>query len=234
MDTSFVMSFNKVLETPVDINIGDVDICRERLLAEALCSMASVRDSITGFPALRDAADDMVTFLQSLHSQTNNHRRLDSESLKQLRHMLLRLPNQFIPVLNAHPAAMLLMAHLHAIVVFIEPMKVSSCAGFYSLHAAPIQAFYEEIHMRADLESRSSGTTEYSDQYQRALKQMGFPIRVIRAFRWKLSQGQQGLVETEASVPRFRSNTLSGGQQTSMLQTMEDFPVGLWHNFVCN
>lgn len=230
VEISSRLSFDNLFTSQVDMNIAQLGVSREGLLAEALCSMASVRDSITGFPALREAADDLVKLLRTLKCQINDNNRLEPELVEPLRLMLVRLPNQFIPALNAHPATMLLMAHMHATVLFIDPMKASSCAGFYSLHAAPIQAFYEEISMRADIESRSS---EMNWGYIQALPMMEIPIKVVRAFQWTLNQGQQATDTTPTSHPLLRSNTLSGPQRMSMLQILEDFPVGLWQNFMC-
>ncbi|KAG9240343.1 hypothetical protein BJ878DRAFT_526633 [Calycina marina] len=183
VERSFGTLFDTLLSAPTNNDLNHHLFSREFLLNEVLCSLESLRDSITGLPALLDAIDSLVT-LHNAQSEIQDNSHLQPESLKPLKLMLFRLPIQFIPIINTHPAIMLFMAHLHVVVLFIQPLADQNHAGFYSLNVAPIQAFYEEITLRVDIERR---TGETSSRYEDALMLIEFHLTAIRAFQWMLN-----------------------------------------------
>jgi len=226
IEGSSAIPFNTLL-TDIDVDHGVFS--RQSLLIDALCSLMTLRYSITDSPALLDAVDNLIIFLQSVQHEIEDDNPMAPKDLKSLRHMLFHFPTEFIPTLHSDPAVLVLMAHLHAVVLFIEPMTDENCTAFYSLHTAPIQAFYEEMSLRAEAESRS-GKIGYG--YTQALRFMEFPLKAVRAFRWTFNHCEHGYDHAHSRCTNFGSNTLLGSEQMSMLQILEDFPVGLWYNFI--
>ena len=152
------------------------------------------------------------------------------ERTRPLRNLLFWFPTRFVPILNTHPAIMLLMAHTHAVALFIEPVTNAESAYFRSLNIGPIEAFCEEFKLRDEIK-KLSGETD--GVYQAALSLMAFPLEAVADFRARL-----GFV-ADAEAPEMLlgdiSRNLEKGKghtckhKTSVLRVLENFPVGLWH-----
>jgi len=200
-------------------------IPREAQIDEALQSLVDLRILSAKLPWLFSAINELYTFLESMKDISDfedSHRR--SARLQPLKAMLFWFPNRFIHSLNTHPAVMILMAHLHATALFIDPVSDNKSANFRSINAAPIQAFYEEISMRADIEIQSG---QSDGLYMSAVPLMGFPCRTKAAF--KCSNFYDDTDHSSAANMVLMPCPAGKYQKLSMLQILEDFPVGLWH-----
>jgi hypothetical protein len=79
---------------------------------------------------------------------------------------------------------MLLMAHVHACALFIEPAEESDSAYFRRLNLSPIQAFFEEFSIRAELELKAG---QAGGRYQKALALLEFPLKADAHFQDRLN-----------------------------------------------
>jgi hypothetical protein len=218
------VSFENRLRTQTQIWPCQCFIDREALIDEALRSLVSLQAYVAEFPPVSGAIDELVSFLKDMKDPLDpSDTILRSKRLKPLRDMLFWFPSRYLPNLNAHPSVMLLMAHMHAIALFIEPVTDDDSAHFRSVNAAPIQAFYEEFSMRAGIETQNG---EGERRYNNALALMEFPLRAVAYFHCLLNNhcGQSfGNLDSIWGTLRRRSSM-------SILQILEGFPVGLWHN----
>lgn len=198
------------------------------LLQECLWSLGAIRPSLTAPSELCSAFDRLASYVDFVHNaEYADPLPTRAELLAPLRSMLFWFPCRFLPMLHAGPNVMLLIAHLHAIALLVDPAQDSETAHFRRLNVAPIQSFHEEFSMRAALEVRTSGNR---GQYNRALKLMDFPLNAVATFERRLLQfgsGQQGIQfgEIKAGV-----GWVNYEGSLSTLKILENFPVGLWHN----
>lgn len=170
----------------------------------------------------------MLTFVggtKNLIDLTDSN--LRSERLKPFKDMLFWFPTRFIHSLNTHPSVMLLMAHLHAIALFIDPVINGNSADFRSLNAAPIEEFYEEFCLRSEIEMKAG---EKDGPFTAALTLMEFPIRAVTTFQCWLynpNLGKDQNCDGNLNQIWVRSRRR---RNMSMVEVLENFPVGLWYN----
>jgi hypothetical protein len=199
---------------------------RDAFFRESLQALTDLQLFVVEYPQIASAVNELANFLESMKDPITpgntipRHRRL-----KPLREMLFWFPSLYIPSLSAHPSVMLLMAHLHAVALFIDPVTDGNSADFRSLNVAPIQAFHEEFCMRAEVE-RESGQSLYA----KALKLMEFPLRAVEAFHCLHGYGNHGNSQVSLEKSDFLAGATRRYERMSMLQILENFPVGLWHN----
>lgn len=200
----------------------------ENLLQQCLWSLGALRQSLDGPPELCNAVDRLATYVEFVHnSEYADPAPTRAELLTPLRSMLFWFPSRFISMLHAGPDVMLLIAHLHAIALLVDPVQDTETAFFRRLNVAPIQSFHEEFSLRAALEVGHGK----EGQYSRALNMMDFPLSAVAAFERRLlefsasEQPSSQYGEIKAGVGWVNYD---GGLST--LKILENFPVGLWHN----
>jgi hypothetical protein len=202
------------------------------MVEECIHSLVVLRDSIGDMPDLKHGIDELIALLHNVQDKEHmDGFKTRGEHLKALKEMVYRFPRQFLPKLNSHPSAMLLMAHLHACALFIEPVEDSDTAYFRRMNASPIHAFYEEFSVRAELESKAE---QSAGRYQTALALLEFPLQTVTKFQSRLNnfdcaEGCEELsykihAEMKEGERAFRR------RDVSTLTILENFPVGLWHN----
>lgn len=205
---------------------------RNYLVKECIQSLAVLRDSVGDMPSLRNGIDELAALLHNVQDAEYLSRfRTRSERLKPFKDMVYWFPRRFLPKLNSHPSAMLLMAHLHACALFIEPVEDSDNAYFRRLNASPIQTFYEEFLDKAELESKAG---QSDGKYQTALALLSFPLNAVAEFQSRLNcvyceGGYEGLSGTTHAKLKDVERGFRR-RDVSILTVLENFPVGLWHN----
>ena len=199
------------------------------LLGQGLESLRKYQSTVLGPPELLEAINQMITYLEFARVAKNFDPPLTrDELLDPLRSMMFWLPVRFIPSLHAGPNVMLIMAHVHAIALLIDPVQDNESAFFRRLNVAPIQSFHEEFAMRAVLEV-GPGASE--GQYRQALDLMDFPLNAVAAF-------ERRLLRFDCSYTQhIRAGELKSGigwvnydDCLSTIKILENFPFGLWHN----
>jgi hypothetical protein len=199
---------------------------REAFFREFLQSLTDLQHFVTEFPQIASAVSKLANFLESMKDPiTSGNTIARHQRLEPLREMLFWFPSLYIPNLSVHPSVMLLMAHLHAVARFIDPVTDGNSADFRSLNIAPIQAFHEELCMRAEIEVESG-----QNLYARALTLMEFPLGAVAAFHCLHGYGNHGSPEISLEKSDFLEGATRRYERISMLQILENFPVGLWHN----
>ena len=199
---------------------------REAFFRESLRSLTDLQHFVTEFPQIASAVNELANFLESMKDPITSGNSIPRhQRLKPLREMLFWFPSLYIPNLSDHPSVMLLMAHLHAVALFIDPVTDGNSADFRRLNIAPIQAFHEEFCMRAEMEVESG-----QNLYARALTLMEFPLGAVAAFHCLHGYGNHGSPEISLEKSYFLEGATRRYERMSMLQILENFPVGLWHN----
>ena len=220
----------------LDINADAISphptVAREELLEHAKESLKKLQVFAESALDISGAIADLMAVIKNLQSTTqDNNAQTRLQRTQPLRDLLFWLPTKFGPILNTHPAIMLLMAHLHAVALFIEPVTNADSAYFRSLNVGPIEAFHEEFQLRAEIKKLSG---ESKGIYQSALNLMEFPLEAVGDFRTRLGY----IADAEApevSVGDISRNLEKGKghtckHRTSVLRVLENFPVGLWHH----
>jgi hypothetical protein len=199
------------------------------LLQEALISLKDVRDSISEPLELLEAFDELSTYVeyvQGIESSDRTTRKADI--VAPLRSMLFSFCPRFISTLHAGPNVMLLKAHLHAIALLVNPAQDNESGFFRRLNVPPIQAFHEELAMRAALEVEPG---QGEGQYGRALAMMDFSLNAVAAFERRLLRfGCSRKQRTR--VGELGVGFVNDSGCLSTLNILQNFPVGLWHNSV--
>jgi hypothetical protein len=187
--------------------------------------------AITVPPDLLEAIDVLIVYMeyvQDIESLVRLQTR--ANLLAALRSMLFWFPNQLLSIVHASPHVMLLMAHLHAVALLLEAVQDKESALFRRLNVAPIQAFHEEIELRAALEV---GPSETQGQYGQALDLMDFPLNVIAAFeRRPLRFDCSGPQQLRAGELKSGIGWVNYDGRLSTLKILENFPVGPWHHSI--
>ena len=103
-------------------------------------------------PGLTTGVNELTTLLHTVQDPEYLVRfKTQSERLKPLKDMLYWFPSRFLPKLNSHPSVMILMVHLCACALFLEPVEDSDSAYFRRMNASPIRSSHEEFPVRAGL-----------------------------------------------------------------------------------
>jgi hypothetical protein len=204
------------------------------LLVEGLNSLITLRGCLVAAPELAKAVEELIVYLQSVNDAERCARiKTRADLLRPLRDMLFWLPSRFIPTLHAGPYVMLLMAHLHAVALLVDPVRDSDSAYFRRLNVAPIQAFHEEFSKRARMEMKAG---EREGPYELALTLMDFPLKAVAVFERRLltfrSPGDYQSMDGEVMSSPDIINRVNYDGSLSTLKILENFPVGLWHNSI--
>ena len=199
------------------------------LLDQGLESLRKCRASVSRPPDLLEAIDQMIAYVEFAKGTQGLDPPLTRDKLlNPLRSMLFWLPIRFIPILHSGPNAMLIMAHMHAIALLVDPVQDNESASFRRLNVAPIQSFHEEFAMRTALEVAPSGTDE---QYGLALDLMNFPLNAVAAFERRFLRFDcSGSQHIRAGELRSGIGWVNYDDNLSTLNILENFPVGLWQN----
>jgi hypothetical protein len=199
---------------------------REAFFRHSLQALTDLQPFVVEFPQIASAVSELAKFLESMKDPISSGKTIPRhQRLKPLREMLFWFPSLYIPSLSTHPSVMLLMAHLHAVALFIDPVTDGTSADFRRLNVAPIQAFREEFCMRAEMEAESG-----QNLYSKALELMDFPLRAVEAFHCLHGYGKHGSSQVSLQKSDFLEGATSTYERMSTLQILENFPVGLWHN----
>jgi hypothetical protein len=199
---------------------------REAFFRESLQALTDLQPFVVEFPQISSALSELANFLESMKDLITSGNTIPRhQRLKPLREMLFWFPSLYISNISVHPSVMLLMAHLHAVALFIDPVTDGNSADFRSLNVAPIQAFHEEFCMRAEMEVETG-----QNLYTKALKLMEFPLRAVEAFHCLHDHGNHGSSQVLLEKSDFLAGATRRYERMSMLQILENFPVGLWHN----
>lgn len=223
--------FNReVVARALSIPSQEIDDAKH-LLEQGLESLRRYRRSVPELPELLEAIDEMIAYVEfAKNMDSSSPLKTRSDLLTPLRSMLFWLPCRFVHMLHSSFNVMLLMAHLHAIALLVDPVQDAESAFFRRLNVAPIQAFHEEFAMRAAVEAEP-GETE--GQYGYALGLMDFPLNVVAAFERRLLRfGCPGKEHIHVAELRPGIGWVDYDDNLTTLKILENYPVGLWHNSI--
>jgi hypothetical protein len=194
---------------------------RDLLVANALQALKKLDKFMARNEEMSTAVADLIAFVESLQSRTPC-----SKVLRPLKNMLLSFPAKFIPMISTDPTVMLVMAYLHAVTLFVEPVPDIDLAYFRNLNIRPIETFYEEFSTRAKMESE-----EGQKVYIEALSLMKFPLEA--------AEYSSALLGSESLAPlgTIPSNREDGKERKTMrtspiVTVLENFPIGIWNHML--
>lgn len=203
----------------------------EHLLEQGLKSLRTYRRSVPEPPEILEAIDEMIAYVEfAKNVDVSGPLQTRFDLLAPLRSMLFWLPCRFIHILHSGPNVMLLIAHLHAIALLVDPVQDGESAFLRRLNVAPVQAFHEEFAMRAAMEV---GPGETEVQYRHALELMNFPLNAVALFERRLLRfgcSEKEHIRVTELRPGIGWVDYDGNLTT--LKILENYPVGLWHNSV--
>lgn len=203
----------------------------ETLRLDALQSLMELEAYLPHNSVYLDAVKQLITFVndRQVPQQISPFTAL-SGRLQALKDMLFRIPIQCIPVLCTDPAAMLLMAYLHAVALIAEPIANANSAHFLAANAASIESCCEELSLKA-----IAAPVGDRCKYQESLYLMEFPVKIMKMFETSLVHGS----DIAASMPfqlvvseLQEKGTYTLDDKKSTLLVLQSCPVGLWHNFL--
>jgi hypothetical protein len=200
------------------------------LLKDAVQALVKLGPFLTQKPALLDAVNKLIAFVESIQLLPRlTGSKLASNQLQLLEDMLFWIPTRFIGNINSDPMIMLLLAHLHAVALIVEPVSSMNLAYFINQNTASIESCYGEFTARAET---MHGTAK--ERYKEYSRLMGFPLRTMQQFRalWAKELHQKepymALADAPSDVEGKSGHIFTSGTATIMV--LQSCPVGLWHN----
>ena len=183
-------------------------------------SLNAFKTYVTPQQELVDAVESLKTAVLTIQSAEIPS--MDIDPLQLLREALFWIPTRFISRIHSEPDVMLLQAYLHAVALAVETDSESISQAYYrSLNSGPIEAMYEEFLLKSEsLLVKEEDRVKYQD----CLEMMSFPMNVVDEFKERLGAVAE---EGEEAITQY---ICSG--RLSKFTVLENFPVGLWHNFL--
>lgn len=203
---------------------------RELLLRHALQSLIGLDVYCGHKPRTSYIVQKLMALVQDmLKGPASSQPDIILEQLQILKMTLFWSPRTTTCKLHSDLSEMVLMAHLHAVALIVQPVASTGSVRFRSLNTTPIRVFYQEIWEK----SRSqSGVAR--DVYKIMLRLMVFPLKALSTFE----AIHRDVPQEEVSTPLLES-FVSGQKdlaydvndtEVSMLTVLTSFPVGLWYN----
>lgn len=201
------------------------------ILKYALGSLKELRHFVEKKPYLSEVVDQLMDFVEDYRAvPPSANLQLRRDRLQPLRDMLFWVPMKFIPILGTDPAVLLVNSYVHAIALVVEPVKSANSAFFRGLNAPPISAFYEELAIMSQ-----TGSVEEPELYEEIMRLMTFPLTAVSNFKTItqfLLDGEDPLALLMSPLFGLNYGRPLLCQCTSVLRTLEKYPVGLWHTSV--
>lgn len=209
------------------------------LLDDALDSLHLLKDLCINKLDVSSAVSSLITFVQDYQSSRPHSPASPSSHylVQPLVDLLFWIPTKFIHRVHLEPQVMLLLAHLHALPLIMDPITTPESAYFRSVNVGPIVSFYEELTT-----IKAMTPPDQRKHYDRVFEMLEFPLMAVSKFSSFVKEVKEALRAdtTMSETTDYLRDDDAGGEvegeedegvkcTSTTVQILESYPVGLWY-----